>query len=239
MSQIICRARLKPWPCWSQCNFSVCWVRSGFSWKHFLVAKITAVRKRDGLLFSGKGKPPNHLGKQVILKYRITFLSISTLLKHTISTKRHQFHFYINNLLRDLWGKHTASGKCQSTEQMLKAVRGLYGDYIHSIFQEYMYILSLNSISWWVSISLWALRFFSKAQATDVAKMSQEMRRLLQPLYHWGLWTKSFIKNTWRRREACHLPSCCWHITRIYKKCCLKTYGKLRVANRLIFNRGS
>lgn len=33
-------------------------------------------------------------------------------------------------------------GKCQSTEQMLKAVRGLYGDYIHNIFQEYMYILS-------------------------------------------------------------------------------------------------
>lgn len=103
--------------------------------------------KRDGLVFSGKGKPQNIPGQRVVLKYRITFLCISTLLKYTISIKRQHLHFYINNLLRDLFVKTQRWGKCQSTEQMLKAARGLYVDYIHNVFQEYTYILSSNSIS--------------------------------------------------------------------------------------------
>lgn len=35
----------------------------------------------------------------------------------------------------DSFVKQTAWEQCQSTEQMLKALRGLYGDYIHSVFQ--------------------------------------------------------------------------------------------------------
>lgn len=137
----------------------MCWVSSGF----FLEAPASSKNdwgqemnnRRDEFMFSGKGNPQNVLVQQTVLKYRITFLCISTLLKYIISIKQHHLHFYINITCSwiYLWNiQHW--GKCQSTEQMLKAVRGLYGDYI----EEYRYILSSNSISWCVSISLWALR---------------------------------------------------------------------------------
>lgn len=124
--------------------FSLCWVRSGFSWKHFTVAKMTAVRKKEEFLFSGEGKPPNPLGKQVALKDRITLLC--SLLQHTISTKRHQFHSCINNSVRDLWGKHTALGKVSvnraDVESCKRLIWRLYSQYVsgihvHSVFKFY------------------------------------------------------------------------------------------------------
>ena len=102
--------------------------------------------KRDGLVFSGKGKPQNILGQQVVLKYRITFLYISSLLKYTISIKRHHAHFYINNLLRDLFVKHTASGKMSvnrtDVESCKRVIWRLYsqcisGIHVYSVFKFY------------------------------------------------------------------------------------------------------
>lgn len=143
VSQIIWRASLKPWPCWSQCNSSMCWVRSGFFWKPFTVAKMTAVRKRDGFLSSGKGKPPNPLGKQVVLKYKIMFLCINTLLKYTTSTKRHQFHFFINNPVRDLWGKHTALGKVSVNRTDVESCKRL----IWRLYSQCISGIHVNSVS--------------------------------------------------------------------------------------------
>jgi len=100
--------------------------------------------KRDGLVFSGKGKPQNILGQQVVLKYRVTFLHISTLLKYTISIKRHHLDSYINNLLRDLSVKRTASGKMSinrtDVESYKRLIRRLYsqcisGIHVYSVFR--------------------------------------------------------------------------------------------------------
>lgn len=149
-SQIIWRSSWKPWPCWSQYKVSVCSARSGFFLETLYSSKNDwgqeMNNKRYGLVFSGKGKPQNILGQQVVLKYRITFLHISSLLKYTISIKRHHLHFYINNLLRDLFVKRTASGKMSvnrtDVESCKRLIWRLYSQcisviHVHSIFKFY------------------------------------------------------------------------------------------------------
>lgn len=102
--------------------------------------------KRNGLVFSGKGKPQNIHDQQVVLKYRITILHISTLLKYTISIKRHHLQFYINSLLRDLFVKCTASGKLSVSRTDLESCKRLIwrlcsqcmsGIHVYSVFKFY------------------------------------------------------------------------------------------------------
>lgn len=102
--------------------------------------------KRNGLVFSGKGKPQNICDQQVVLKYRITILHISTLLKYTISIKRHHLRFYINNLLKDLFVICTTSRKLSVNRTDLESCKRLIwrlcsqcmsGIHVYSVFKFY------------------------------------------------------------------------------------------------------
>lgn len=106
--------------------------------------------RRDGFVFSGKGNPQNVLGQQVVLKYRITVLCISTLLKYIISIKRHHLHFYINKLLVDLFVKHTALGKMSvnrtNVESGKRLIWRLYsGIQVYSVFRFY-YLMCVHQL---------------------------------------------------------------------------------------------